>query len=414
MAEHAGKPKVRFAGFTEAWEQRKLEELTNISSASRVHKGEWTESGVPFFRSSDVVSAFKGEENEKAFISYSLYEGLAKKSGKVQEGDVLITGGGSIGIPYLVKNNEPLYFKDADLLWLKQSRNLVGNFLYTFFTAPVFSAYVQSISHIGTIAHYTIEQLKDTPILFPKVDEQQKIGTFFRHLDRLITLHQRKRGRLENIKKAMLEKMFPKNGADVPEIRFAGFTEAWEQRKLGEIADKVTEKNTTLRYTEALTNSAEFGIIGQRDFFDHDVAKLSSLHGYYIVKEDDFVYNPRISVTAPVGPVNRNKLGKIGVVSPLYTVLRTAQIDNEFLEWFFKSACWHSFMIFNGDSGARSDRFSIKNSTFFEMPIPCPCRMEQVRIGTFFRHLDRLITLHQRKVTLLQNIKKACLEKMFV
>ena len=327
---------------------------------------------------------------------------------------MLITGGGSIGIPYLVKNNEPLYFKDADLLWLKQSRNLVGNFLYTFFTAPVFSAYVQSISHIGTIAHYTIEQLKDTPILFPKVDEQQKIGTFFRHLDRLITLHQRKRGRLENIKKAMLEKMFPKNGADVPEIRFAGFTEAWEQRKLGEIADKVTEKNTTLRYTEALTNSAEFGIIGQRDFFDHDVAKLSSLHGYYIVKEDDFVYNPRISVTAPVGPVNRNKLGKIGVVSPLYTVLRTAQIDNEFLEWFFKSACWHSFMIFNGDSGARSDRFSIKNSTFFEMPIPCPCRMEQVRIGTFFRHLDRLITLHQRKVTLLQNIKKACLEKMFV
>ena len=183
--------------------------------------------------------------------------------------------------------------------------------------------------------------------------------------------------------------------AGKPKVRFAGFTEAWEQRKLGEIADKVTEKNTTLRYTEALTNSAEFGIIGQRDFFDHDVAKLSSLHGYYIVKEDDFVYNPRISVTAPVGPVNRNKLGKIGVVSPRYTVLRTAQIDNEFLEWFFKSACWHSFMIFNGDSGARSDRFSIKNSTFFEMPIPCPCRMEQVRIGTFFRHLDRLIPLHQ-------------------
>lgn len=201
-------PEVRFAGFTEAWEQRKLGELTNISSASRVHKGEWTESGVPFFRSSDVVSAFKGEENEKAFISYSLYEGLAKKSGKVQEGDVLITGGGSIGIPYLVKNNEPLYFKDADLLWLKQSRNLVGNFLYTFFTAPVFSAYVQSISHIGTIAHYTIEQIKDTPILFPKVDEQQKIGTFFRHLDHLITLHQRKVALLQNIKKACLEKMF--------------------------------------------------------------------------------------------------------------------------------------------------------------------------------------------------------------
>ena len=116
-------PELRFPGFTDPWEQRKLGDLTNISSASRVHKNEWTESGVPFFRSSDVVSAFKGEENEKAFISYSLYEELAKKSGKVQEGDVLITGGGSIGIPYLVRNNEPLYFKDADLLWLRQSRS---------------------------------------------------------------------------------------------------------------------------------------------------------------------------------------------------------------------------------------------------------------------------------------------------
>ena len=185
-------PRLRFPGFTDPWEQRKLGDLTNISSASRVHKNEWTESGVPFFRSSDVVSAFKGEENEKAFISYSLYEELAKKSGKVQEGDVLITGGGSIGIPYLVRNNEPLYFKDADLLWLRQSRSLSGNFLYTFFTSSVFSMYVRSISHIGTIAHYTIEQVKATPILLPKVDEQRKIGTFFRHIDHLITLHQRK------------------------------------------------------------------------------------------------------------------------------------------------------------------------------------------------------------------------------
>ncbi len=201
-------PEIRFAGFSDDWEQRKLGELSDISSASRVHKNEWTESGVPFFRSSDVVSAFKGEENEKAFISYSLYEELAKKSGKVQAGDVLITGGGSIGIPYLVRNNAPLYFKDADLLWLKRSRNLVGNFLYTFFTAPVFSTYVQSISHIGTIAHYTIEQVKDTPILLPKVDEQTKIGAFFTSFDHFITLHQRKVELLQHVKKSCLEKMF--------------------------------------------------------------------------------------------------------------------------------------------------------------------------------------------------------------
>ena len=256
---------------------------------------------------------------------------------------------------------------------------------YVFFT-DAFRKEMVKKSSITTRALTSGTAIKNMEFVFPKnKKEQEFIGNFFRHLDRLITLHQ-----------------CNCNMATRPCEWSSGLRAiAWEQRKLGEIADKVTEKNTTLRYTEALTNSAEFGIIGQRDFFDHDVAKLSSLHGYYIVKEDDFVYNPRISVTAPVGPVNRNKLGKIGVVSPLYTVLRTAQIDNEFLEWFFKSACWHSFMIFNGDSGARSDRFSIKNSTFFEMPIPCPCRMEQVRIGTFFRHLDRLITLHQRKHILL-------------
>lgn len=178
------------------------------------------------------------------------------------------------------------------------------------------------------------------------------------------------------------------NGKDYP---------AWEQRKLGDFAEKVTEKNTELRYSEVFTNSAEFGVIRQRDFFDHDIAQLRSLHGYYVVKEDDFVYNPRISVTAPVGPINRNKLGKTGVVSPLYTVLRTQGINREFLEWFFKSSCWYPFMLFNGDSGARSDRFSIKNALFFRMPIALPCQAEQMKIGLFFERLDKAITLHQRE-----------------
>ena len=105
--------------------------------------------------------------------------------------------------------------------------------------------------------------------------------------------------------------------AKKPAIRFAGFTDAWEQRKLGEISDKVTEKNAGLQYVETLTNSAEFGVISQRDFFDHSISKIDSLDGYYIVRSEDFVYNPRISVTAPVGPVNRNKLGRNGVLSPL-------------------------------------------------------------------------------------------------
>ena len=199
-----------------------------------------------------------------------------------------------------------------------------------------------------------------------------------------------------------------------PAIRFKGFDDDWEQRKLGDIADKVTEKNAGLQYTETLTNSAEFGIISQRDFFDHDISKMASLDGYYIVRNEDFVYNPRISVNAPVGPINRNKLGRTGVMSPLYTVFRPHDIDTTYLEHFFKSNYWHSFMNFNGDSGARSDRFSIKDNVFFEMPIPTPDIEEQRRIGRYLTTLDHLITLHQRQLEKLQNIKKSLLEKMFV
>ena len=124
---------------------------------------------------------------------------------------------------------------------------------------------------------------------------------------------------------------------------------------------------------------------------------MSSLGGYYIVRSKDFVYNPRISTSAPVGPINSNKLGRIGVMSPLYTVFRPHDIDTTYLEDFFKSRYWHPFMNFNGDSGARSDRFSIKDSIFFEMPIPIPHIDEQRRIGEYLTHLDHLITLHQSK-----------------
>lgn len=410
MAEHVGKPKVRFAGFTEVWEQRNTSYLGNFFKGQGYSKADLLPVGTPIILYGQLYTNYQFTITE-----VNTYAQKKKNTILSKGNEVIVPASGEtaedIARASAVRKKGVILGGDLNIIVPIPSMNA------EFFALSLSNGFPQKKlaqkAQGKSVVHIHNSDIQEISITYPSLEEQNRIASFFRYLDHLITLHQRKRERLENIKKAMLEKMFPKNGADVPEVRFAGFTEAWEQRKLGEIADKVTEKNTTLRYTEALTNSAEFGIIGQRDFFDHDVAKLSSLYGYYIVKKDDFVYNPRISVTAPVGPVNRNKLGKTGVVSPLYTVLRTAQIDNEFLEWFFKSACWHSFMIFNGDSGARSDRFSIKNSTFFEMPIPCPCRMEQARIGTFFRHLNRLITLHQRKVELLQNIKKACLEAMF-
>ena len=183
---------------------------------------------------------------------------------------------------------------------------------------------------------------------------------------------------------------------------------------MGEIADKVTEKNLDGNITEVLTNSAEYGVINQTEFFDHAVAKESNIAGYYVIAPGDFVYNPRISATAPVGPIRRNTLGIHGVMSPLYTVFRlTDAVDGTYLSHFFKTNGWHGFMKLEGNSGARSDRFSIGDATFFEMPIPVPSSSEQHAIGSFFSRLDDLITLHQRKYDKLVIFKKSMLEKMF-
>ena len=201
-------PEIRFVGFTDDWEQRKLGDVTELKSASRVHKGEWTDSGVPFFRSSDVMAAINGTTNEKAYISEELYEKLSNASGKLEEGDVLVTGGGSVGNPYIVPNNEPLYTKDADLLWIKNQGRFYPYFLYEYFFSPTFRIYLSSISHVGTIAHYTITQLSETPISLPDIEEQIKVGEYFESLDRLITLHQRKYEELQKIKKFMLQNMF--------------------------------------------------------------------------------------------------------------------------------------------------------------------------------------------------------------
>lgn len=200
----------------------------------------------------------------------------------------------------------------------------------------------------------------------------------------------------------------------IPKLRFGQFNDEWEQPKLGDIAHKITQKNIEHQYSETFTNSAKLGIISQRDYFDHDVVNENNIDGYYVVENEDFVYNPRISSSAPVGPINRNKLGRTGVVSPLYTVFKTQNVDNTYLEQFFKSNFWHEFMRFNGDSGARSDRFSIKDAVFFQMPVPLPSDIdEQIKIGDFLKNIDDLIWWQKNKLVKLKNMRQSCLQKMF-
>lgn len=208
--------------------------------------------------------------------------------------------------------------------------------------------------------------------------------------------------------------MMSKEKRRVPKLRFPGFTEDWEQRKLSDISTKVTTKNVDVHYTETLTNSAEQGIISQVDFFDKEISNKDNINGYYIVENNDFIYNPRISTLAPVGPINRNKLNRTGIMSPLYTVFRASKVDLGFLEWYFQSNHWHRYMKLNGDSGARADRIAIKDSTFFDMPIKTPVNIkEQVLIGETLEKFNQYITLHQRKLDNLKLKKKALLQKLF-
>ena len=198
-----------------------------------------------------------------------------------------------------------------------------------------------------------------------------------------------------------------------PNIRFNQFKELWKVVKLASISQKVKSKNINNTFENVLTNSAEFGIIPQRDFFDKDIANLKSLNGYYVVQPNDFVYNPRISNKAPVGPIKANFLNTTGVMSPLYYVFRTQNVNVFFLAKYFDSSYWHKFMKLNGDTGARSDRFAIKDSVFKEMPIPFPSHSEQSAIGSLFRTLDDLLTSYKDNLANYQSFKATMLSKMF-
>lgn len=201
-------PELRFPGFTDPWEQRKLSKHANVHSASRVHKNEWSNTGVRFFRSSDIVAAYKNQFNSPAYIDKSLYDKLIQQSGVPAKGDLLITGGGSIGIPYIIGPIYPLYFKDADVLWVKPDDKLQSKYLFFFMQTTFYKHYLSEISHIGTIAHYTIAQAGNTPIYMPTFNEQAKISEFISKVDNLIASNQREGEKLKALKQAYLNELF--------------------------------------------------------------------------------------------------------------------------------------------------------------------------------------------------------------
>lgn len=400
-------PRLRFKGFTGAWECKKLGEISTSYSGGTpiVGNAKFYGGTIPFIRSGEIHSSKtelfltqEGLENsstklvKKGDILYALYGATSGEVGRSQ-----IDGAINQAILAIIPKEN--YKAEFISQWLKINKE------------NIVSLYLQ-----GGQGNLSGEIVKKIEISFPSSKEQTHLGLFFRRLDSQIAESRAVLEKSRQLKKAMLAKMFPANGEKIPKIRFEGFEGEWERKKLGEIAFKVKEKNIAYQYAETFTNSAEFGIISQQDFFDKSISNSENIGGYYVVQPDDFVYNPRISSFAPVGPIKRNKLGRTGVMSPLYYVFRlNDEIKPSYLEQYFEGNQWHHFMYLNGDTGARSDRFSIKNDVFAEMPISFPAnKNEQTQIGNFFRQLDETIALQSAEVEKLNQLKKGLLAAMLV
>ena len=197
-----------------------------------------------------------------------------------------------------------------------------------------------------------------------------------------------------------------------PKVRFKIFNEDWHRVYLKEIADKVNNKNSQDKKLSVLTNSAKEGIVNQSEFFDREIVTKKNLKNYSLVDVNDFVYNPRISNSAPVGPLKRNKICE-GLMSPLYTVFRFRDSNLFFMEHYFNSNVWHKYMRSIANFGARSDRMNITTSNFLNMPIYVPSNEEQQKITSFLTSVDEKINLLTKKKELLEQYKKGVMQKIF-
>ena len=411
-------PKLRFPGFTEDWEQRKLGDLMEVTSVKRIHQADWTDSGVRFFRARDIVSSMNNEEvDNPVFISEDKYEEYSRISGKVIEGDLLVTGVGTIGIPYLIKDTTPLYFKDGNIIWFKNNNILNGKYFYYCFQNNHIQSQIYSASGKGTVGTYTIENGKKTSISYPSLKEQVKIGKLLDTMTIMITLHQRKLDNLKLKKKALLQKLFPKNGERYPELRFPGFTDVWEQRKLGDLMEVTSVKRI---------HQADWTDSGVRFFRARDI--VSSMNNEEVdnpvfISEDKYEEYSRISGKVIEGDLLVTGVGTIGIpylikdTTPLY--FKDGNIiwfkNNNILNGKYFYYCFQNnhiqSQIYSASGKGTVGTYTIENGK--KTSISYPSLKEQVKIGKLLDTMTIMITLHQRKLDNLKLKKKALLQKLF-
>ena len=212
-----------------------------------------------------------------------------------------------------------------------------------------------------------------------------------------------------------MAKLSSSNGLEKrPKLRFPGFDEPWKETTLSAFFSKSTQKNADGHITNVICNSAKLGLIPQREYFDKDIANSDNTSGYYIIRQNDFVYNPRKSSDAPYGPISSYKYAEDGIVSPLYLCFHAKdEINPLYYEWYFRSSAWHRYIYMSGDSGARHDRVSIKDDTFFAMPINLPSEQEQSKIASFLQSLDERIAAQEKLVASLKKYKRGLLMHFF-
>ncbi|KZU53201.1 restriction endonuclease subunit S [Lactiplantibacillus plantarum] len=401
-------PKVRFKGFSDPWEQRKLKDVSMIGSASRVHQGDWREHGIRFLRSSDIVKMSNREiVRNRIFIEKKLFNKLSAETGSPKTDDVLITGGGSIGTAYRITDDSPIYFKDADVLWIR-TKNINGKFLVSYFKTNIFRKYLHSIAHIGTISHYTIIQLKNTPIQLPAYSEQNRIGDCFVTLNSLIAANEDKLEQLKTLKKLMMQKIFSQ------EWRFKGFTDPWEQRKLKNIAIRVRGNDGRMELP-TLTISATQGWLNQKDRFSENIAGKEQKN-YTLLKKGQLSYNHGNSKTAKYGAVFKLDIYTEALVPRVYhsfTVKHNNSAD--FIEYLFATGSPNRELRKLVSSGARMDGLlNISFDAFFNINLQVPIATEQMKIAKFFRKTDNLIAANEDKLNQLKKLKKYLMQNMFV
>ena len=392
--------KIRFKKYNDVWENVKLTEIVPIVMGQSPDSKNYTDNP------NDYILVQGNADMQNGRVVPRLWTTQITKL--AEKGDLILSVRAPVG---------DIGKTDYNVVLGRGVAAIKGNeFIFQLLSRMKQFNYWSKLSTGSTFESINSSDIKSIEIYLPSQDEQSAIGSLFRTLDDLLASYKDNLTNYQALKTTMLSKMFPKAGQRVPEIRLDGFEGEWEVVQLSDICQKVTEKNKDNNFNETFTNSAEFGIISQRDFFEKDISNEKSLNAYYVVRNNDFVYNPRISNYAPVGPVKRNKLGRTGVMSPLYFVFRitNSNIDLNFLETFFNTNTWHKFMKLNGDSGARADRFAIKDSTFLTMPIAFSSLPEQQAIGAYFSNLDNLINSHQEKISQLETLKKKLLQDMFI